>query len=214
VTNDHAVTHSGLPAAAVAALAAACDRASSWPLPGRGQTVRRLALLGSAAEDDLVLGRLVEAHADAVAIIAELAGPPIGPGQRWGVWAAGPADSLQAWPDGHGWRIEGTKAWCSGASLVTHALVDATTPYGQQLFAVDLGDPGSSRPLDVGRVGHDPSRHPLRLLPSGPGRGGWPTRPVPDPPGILGRRDRRRGLLAWRHPRRSPPPAEPVPPRF
>ena len=40
------------------------------------------------------------------------------------------------------WRLEGIKAWCSGASLVTHALVDASTVAGQQLFAVDLADPG------------------------------------------------------------------------
>jgi alkylation response protein AidB-like acyl-CoA dehydrogenase len=123
------------------ALAAACDRASSWPLPGQGQTARRLSLLRSQAHSDLVLGRLVEAHADAIAIMAELAGPSVGPGQRWGVWAAGPADSLQGRPDRGGWRIEGTKAWCSGAGLVTHALVDASTPDGQRLFGVDLGDP-------------------------------------------------------------------------
>ena len=70
---------------------------------------------------------MVDAHADAVAITAELAGRPIGSGQRWGVWAAGPADSLHAWSDRHGWRMEGAKAWCSGASRVTHVLVDAST---------------------------------------------------------------------------------------
>ena len=123
-------------------MAAACDRASSWPLPGGGQTACRLGSLRSVAEGDLVLGRLVEAHADAAAITAELAGPHVGTGQRWGVWAAGPSDSLQAWPDDGGWCIEGSKAWCSGAGLVTHALVDASTPHGQQLFAVDVGDPG------------------------------------------------------------------------
>ena len=142
MSNNQAVTPCVLPAVNMGVLAAACDRASSWPLPGQGQTARRLSRLRSQAEGDLVLGRLVEAHGDAVAIMAELAGPPIGPGQSWGVWAAGPAGSLQARPDHGRWRIEGTKAWCSGASLVTHALVDASTPDGQQLFGVDLGDPG------------------------------------------------------------------------
>ncbi len=145
--SDHqTVTSPGLPAVDAAALAAACDLASSWPLPGRGHTGRRLDLLRSVAALDLPLGRLVEAHADTVAITAELGGPPIRPGQRWGVWAAGPADGLQARPDGHGWRIEGTKAWCSGASLITHALVDASSADGQRLFAVDLADPA----VDVG----------------------------------------------------------------
>ncbi len=129
------------PPVEAAALAAACDLARSWPRPGQGQTARRLDLLRSAAERDLALGRLVEAHADAVAITAELAGPRVGPGQQWGVWAAGPAGSVQARRGGRGWRIEGTKDWCSGATLVTHALVDAATVAGQQLFAVDLGDP-------------------------------------------------------------------------
>jgi alkylation response protein AidB-like acyl-CoA dehydrogenase len=142
VSDNQAVTASVLPAVDVGVLAAACDRASSWPLPGQGQTARRLGRLSGQAQGDLVLGRLVEAHADAVAITTELAGPRVGPGQRWGVWAAGPADSLQGRPGGGGWRIEGTKPWCSGAGLVTHALVDASTPSGQQLFAVDLGDPG------------------------------------------------------------------------
>ena len=127
----------------MADLATICDLAVSWPRPGQGQTARRFDLLRLTAENDLVLGRLVEAHADAVAIVGELGGPPVAPGQRWGVWAAGPADSLRACRSGQaGWRLEGGKAWCSGASLLTHALVDAATPAGQQLFAVDLADPG------------------------------------------------------------------------
>jgi len=66
----------------------------------------------------------------------------VGPGQRWGVWAAGPAESVRAWPDHGGFLIEGTKAWCSGAALVTHALVDAATDSGQQLVAVELDQAG------------------------------------------------------------------------
>ena len=143
MSEQPAPVSSEIPALDVAALGAACDRAISWPLPGRGQTARRFDLLRGTAENDLVLGRLVEAHADALAIISELSGPPGGAGQRWGVWAAGPADSVQACRSTRtGWHLEGIKAWCSGASLVTHALVDASTVAGQQLFAVDLADPG------------------------------------------------------------------------
>ena len=40
------------------------------------------------------------------------------------------------------WRISGTKNWCSGAGLVTHALVDASSGDGQRLFEVDLSHPG------------------------------------------------------------------------
>ncbi len=123
-------------------LSEACDIASGWPLPGRGQTKRRFELLCSVAQDDLVVGRLVEAHADAVAITTELGRPLVTTGQRWGVWAAGPADSLKADLVGENWRLDGTKAWCSGAALLTHALVDASTTTGQRLLAVNLDDPG------------------------------------------------------------------------
>jgi alkylation response protein AidB-like acyl-CoA dehydrogenase len=121
----------------------ACDRATQWPRPCAGQTLRRFALLARDAYDDLVLGRLVEAHADAVAIITELGGADqIQPGQRWGVWAAGPANKLRATRSDSGWQLEGEKHWCSGATLVSHALVDAATQDGQRLFAVRLSTPG------------------------------------------------------------------------
>ena len=119
-----------------------CDRATTWPLPGSGSTNTRFELLAAVAEADLVTGRLVEAHADAVAISVELRSDLVRAGQRWGVWAAGPSDSLRASHSSDGWRVSGTKAWCSGATLVTHALVDALTDAGQQLFALDLAESG------------------------------------------------------------------------
>lgn len=125
----------------VRVLTAWCDLANAWPLPGLGDTNRRFQLLSSLAQSDLVLGRLVEAHADAVAIGTELGYDLVQTGRRWGVWAAGPADSVCASQTVDGWLIHGTKAWCSGATLLTHALVDASTGSGQQLFAVDLGNP-------------------------------------------------------------------------
>lgn len=121
-----------------------CDQATNWPLPREGSTVRRLRLLSGLAEKDLVIGRLVEAHADAVAITLELGAPIVGSGERWGVWAAGPPDSLRASCGGGRWRVSGTKSWCSGATLLTHSLIDAPTTAGQQLFAVDLAGRGVS----------------------------------------------------------------------
>jgi alkylation response protein AidB-like acyl-CoA dehydrogenase len=121
-----------------------CDQAREWPLPGHGCTGERFRLLSAGASSDLVMGRLVEAHADAVAITAELGCELVGARQRWGVWAAGPADSLRARRFGESWQVSGIKPWCSGATLLTHALVDAGTDRGQQLFAVDLNDRGVS----------------------------------------------------------------------
>ena len=60
------------------------------PLPGSGATWERVAAFADLAGEDLSLARLGEGHADAVAILAELGGPPPDPGSRWGVWAANP----------------------------------------------------------------------------------------------------------------------------
>jgi hypothetical protein len=124
-----------------------CREVESWPLPRQGSTDRRLELLASCSAKDLVLGRLVEAHADALAIVSELGAnvefDPENGVERRGVWAAGPPEGVLATRSIHGWRISGTKNWCSGAGLVTHALVDASSGDGQRLFEVDLSDPGS-----------------------------------------------------------------------
>lgn len=123
-------------------LAQACARADRWPLPGQGRTARRFALLAAIAGRDLVLARLVEAHADAIAIAVELGYRDREDGQRWAVWAAGPPGSVTAKQFEDRWVLEGVKSWCSGASLVTHALVDAAAPDGQRLFAVAVRAPG------------------------------------------------------------------------
>lgn len=140
-----------------------CERARSWPLPGSRGTAERLELLTSVSAEDLVVGRLVEAHADALAILAELGGPRTGQGEMWGVWAAGPPDGVEAHLHEGTWQLSGTKGWCSGAGLLTHALVDASTADGQRLFAVALGDP---------RVWTEPSSW------AGPGMVRSDTRPV------------------------------------
>ena len=118
------------------------------PLPGRGETATRWNRLAALAEIDVVGGRLAEAHADAVAILAELDGPIPAPGQLWGVWAAESRDAvLCASGDGGGVLLDGTKVWCSGAGLCSHALVTARLPSGDRgLFAVALEAHGV-RPL-------------------------------------------------------------------
>src|ERR1700743_3210876 len=72
----------------------AAKGAADWPLPGGGSSMARLRLLARACRADLAVGRLVEAHADALAILAELrGGESAGAAEdsRWGVWAAGPS---------------------------------------------------------------------------------------------------------------------------
>ncbi|MEP6648364.1 MAG: acyl-CoA dehydrogenase family protein [Lapillicoccus sp.] len=115
------------------------------PLPGGGQTVTRWDALAAAARQDVVVGRLLEAHADADAILAEVAGRRVSPRQWWGVWAAEPpAPVVIAERGAHGWVLSGTKSWCSGAGLCTHALVTVRVGQERPLFAVDLSHPGVS----------------------------------------------------------------------
>jgi alkylation response protein AidB-like acyl-CoA dehydrogenase len=115
------------------------------PLPGSGHTAARWEALAAAARDDVVIGRLVEAHADADAILAEVAGTRVAPGQWWGVWAAEPPTSVvTATQDADAWVLHGVKAWCSGAGLCTHALVTVRVGDERPLFAVDLSHAGVS----------------------------------------------------------------------
>ncbi len=107
------------------------------PLPGSGATWVRFAAFADLAEEDLSLARLGEGHADAVAILAELGGPDPGPGSRWGVWAANPpGPNVTASRRGGTWVLRGTKQYCSGARVCTHALVTAAAGDEARLFAV------------------------------------------------------------------------------
>ncbi|EGJ74179.1 putative acyl-CoA dehydrogenase/methyltransferase [Streptomyces sp. Tu6071] len=120
-----------------------------FPLPGGGATGLRFAGLRGVAEEDLAVARLVEGHTDALAILAELDGPPPAPGQRWGVWAAEPpGEGVRAThdPAADAWTLSGLKQYASGAHSCTHALVTARTEDGQRLFAVRL-DPAAYEPV-------------------------------------------------------------------
>jgi hypothetical protein len=110
------------------------------PLPGSGQTAKRWRKLAAFAEIDVVAGRLAEAHADATAILAELGANPPRPGELWAVWAAESAEVSLTVDEADGFaELTGTKTWCSGVGLCTHALVTAHRPDGDRgLYAVDL----------------------------------------------------------------------------
>lgn len=122
------------------------DGADRLPLPGSGRTLQRWRALAAVAERDLSLAKLFEGHTDALAILAEL-GATCGHGLgAWGTWCAEPPDARLQFsdPDGHGCvRIDGRKAWCSGATHVSHAIVSGWNPAGAPcLAAVALDQPG------------------------------------------------------------------------
>jgi len=117
------------------------------PLPGGGQTLARWRVLAAVAAHDLSLVKLFEGHTDALAILAELGGvPAVPPGARWGTWCAEPPDArvvFEACEGGRDLRLNGTKAWCSGAASVTHAVVSGWNTEGEPcLAAVAMDQPG------------------------------------------------------------------------
>jgi len=103
------------------------------PLPGSGQTAERHQRLFDVGREDLSLARLVEAHWDAVAILAESGREPER-GALYGVWAAEASDKVLRMEGGF---LSGKKPFCSGAGIVDRALVTAKEPEAR-LLDVDL----------------------------------------------------------------------------
>ncbi|AZE99976.1 Acyl-CoA dehydrogenase/oxidase domain protein [Pseudomonas orientalis] len=114
------------------------------PLPGSGQTLERYSGLAQVAGHDLRLCKLFEGHTDALAIIAELDSPLPPLGSTWGMWAAEPPSAkVRVRRDGQRLIVDGRKAWCSGASVVSHGLLTAWDEEDrQQLVAVLMDQPG------------------------------------------------------------------------
>ena len=109
----------------------------TMPLPASGHTRRRFEVLAAWSGDDLSVGRLVEGHCDALAILAEAAMAPVEVNVLYGVWAARSSGAATwAEPEGWGWRLSGTKAFCSGTGIIERALVTADSPDGYRLFDI------------------------------------------------------------------------------
>ncbi len=113
---------------------------SSW------DTFSGLATLGCV---DLSTARILEPHIDATAILAQSSADLSGIDDLtaysvWGVFAAnGPGHQLVAEETGSGWRLSGSKPWCSLAGRLSHALVTASDQGRQRLFAVHLDSTSS-----------------------------------------------------------------------
>lgn len=119
------------------------------PLPGGGRTLEHWEQLATVAAVDLALGRVLEPHLDALAVLDQAPDRPtaIEEGASYGVWAAeAPHARLDAVPDHDapgGWRLSGRKPWCSLAGEVSHGLVTAWV--GEQdraMFSVATRQPG------------------------------------------------------------------------
>jgi len=117
--------------------------ADGLPLPGSGATAERFDRLRACAAQRPSLGRLVEAHTDAVAILAEAdrSAPP----GCLGVWAARGAEPVVLERRSGTLRLRGTAPWCSGATVVEGALVTAEADDGAALVLVSLDAHGVQR---------------------------------------------------------------------
>lgn len=113
------------------------------PLPGSGQTLERFQRLAEVGGHDLGLCKLYEGHTDALAIIQQLGGAST-PANTWGMWAAEPPQArVRVSAQGQRVVLNGRKAWCSGAAVLSHALLTAWDEQDrQQLVAVALDQPG------------------------------------------------------------------------
>jgi alkylation response protein AidB-like acyl-CoA dehydrogenase len=113
------------------------------PQPGDGQTAQRWAVLAGVAERNLTAARVLEAHSDALAILAEAGAPP--PEGTWGVFAAEAAPHrLEASGPDDRTVLNGVKPWCSLAGELDYALVTAHTGDQRRLYRVGLRDAGVS----------------------------------------------------------------------
>ncbi|WP_312430153.1 acyl-CoA dehydrogenase [Achromobacter sp.] len=126
-----------------------CDQ---LPLPASGRTLDRWCALATVAAADLSLVKLYEGHTDALAIMAELHAPAPPANSRWAVWCAEPPDHrvhITPQPDGTA-VLQGVKAWCSGATAVTHALVSGWNPEGEACLAAVAMDQDGVQVTDAG----------------------------------------------------------------
>jgi hypothetical protein len=125
-----------------AALRLAAAYGTRLPQPGCGQTAGRWAVLSAVAERNLTVARVLEAHSDALAILAEADPAAAAPAGTWGVFAAeAPALRLEADEQDGRVVLTGVKPWCSLAGQLDGALVTAHAGGGRQLFRISLRHP-------------------------------------------------------------------------
>ncbi|MCW8306032.1 acyl-CoA dehydrogenase [Acidiphilium sp. PA] len=115
---------------------------------GASALLRVLTLLGEAS---LPVARLYEAHVNALQLVCRYAQDRLirrcardaGAGALFALWVTDPPESTLAMHrDGDGYRLEGSKAFCSGAGIATRALITAAMPSGIRMLIIDV-EPGT-----------------------------------------------------------------------
>jgi alkylation response protein AidB-like acyl-CoA dehydrogenase len=129
------------------------------PVAGRLAELDDLRAVGYR---DLVLGRLIEGHGNAIALVSRCgterqratADAEAATGHLFGVWNTAPADGVRIVARGDGWfELGGRKTFCSGAGTVTRALITARDAAGSsQMLLV----PMDRVPARIDRSSWDP----------------------------------------------------------
>lgn len=102
-------------------------------------TLIRWQILAYVSSIDLTLAKWFESHLDALSILHEVGYDNTVSG-LWAIWAAEGHPSPLYYQQG---KISGTKAWCSAANRVDHALMTYRDEHGHsQLVTVDMQQSG------------------------------------------------------------------------
>lgn len=107
------------------------------PLFQKGDYAKRLESIIDVGRMDLTLAKLAEAHWDAISILSE-AEKKINVNSIYAVWASEiPGKTLDVCQvDNNHWTLSGTKMFCSGAGIVSRALITA----GDMMIDLDLSE--------------------------------------------------------------------------
>ncbi len=115
------------------------------PVAGRAAELADLRAVGFR---NLVLGRLIEGHGNAISLVSRCgterqrvtANDEAAAGALFGVWNTAPADGVHVVAAGDGWlELGGRKTFCSGAGTVTRALITARDANGlSQMLLVPM----------------------------------------------------------------------------
>jgi alkylation response protein AidB-like acyl-CoA dehydrogenase len=126
----------------------AAARVRAWSAPKRADLAQKWRWLAELGRYDLVVARLAEGHADALAIIDEAGDEPVADA-LYGVWAsASGGTGVRAEPVPDGWRLGGRLRFCTGARHLDRALVTVRT-FDDELLLLDVDlRAGGWRPIE------------------------------------------------------------------
>lgn len=122
-------------------LLALLRRGANLPYPGSGNTAARFQELHAMSARCPSLGRILEAHCDALAIFSDAdIEPP--KDMAFAVWASSSRSSVIGKAHGNGLLLNGTQVFCGGAGIVDGALMTVACDGGEQIVYVQLNREG------------------------------------------------------------------------